>query len=89
MPAEAVRAVFRLSPEKLPAYTGAKQADGGFALYKLSAVKLPEASAGDTRPAALRAQIARLYGEEDFAAYLAALRTRYPVKINRSLLEAK
>ncbi len=89
MPAEAVRAVFRLSPEKLPAYTGAKQADGGFALYKLSAVKLPEASAGDTRPAALRAQLARLYGEEDFAAYLAALRTRYPVKINRSMLEGK
>ena len=33
--------------------------------------------------------VARLYGEEDFAAYLVALRTRYPVKINRSLLEGK
>jgi peptidyl-prolyl cis-trans isomerase D len=89
MAADALRAVFRLSPDKLPAYTGARQADGSFALYRLSAVKLPEATPGDARPAALRNQLARLYGEEEFAAYLAVLRSRYPVTVNRTLLEAK
>lgn len=89
MSPDALRAVFRLQPDKLPAYTGAKPGDGSFVLYKLSAVQMPEAKPGDTRPAALRAQLARLYGEEEFAAYLGALRGRYPVTINRALLEAK
>jgi peptidyl-prolyl cis-trans isomerase D len=89
MTPDSLRAVFRLPPDKVPAYTGARQADGSYVLYKLTAVQVPEATPGDARPAALRAQLARLYGEEEFAAYLAALRARYPVTINRTLLQAK
>jgi len=87
--AEGLRAVFRLSPDKLPRYAGGKLADGGFALYKLLAVKPADAKADDARASAMRAQLARLYGEEDFAAYMAALKNRYPVEINKSALEAK
>lgn len=89
MPAEALRAVFRLSGEKLPAYASAKLADGSFALYKLNAVRTPDTKADDFRPGALRGQLARLYGEEDFAAYMAALKARHPVEINRAALEAR
>jgi|PlaIllAssembly_1097288.scaffolds.fasta_scaffold00534_5 peptidyl-prolyl cis-trans isomerase D len=87
--ADGLRAVFRLSADKLPRYAGGKLPDGGFGLYKLLSVKPSEIKDDDARAGALRAQLARLYGEEDFAAYMEALKSRYPVEVNKTALEAK
>lgn len=89
MSAEGVRAAFKLAADKLPRYTGMKSADGGFALYKLEAVKPAQIKADDPRLGAMRGQLARLYAEEEFGAYIAALKERHPVKINTAALEAK
>jgi peptidyl-prolyl cis-trans isomerase D len=89
MPAEAVKAVFHLPPDKLPGYAGAAKPGAGYALYKLVAVKPADAKADEARLGAVRGQLARLYGEEEFRAYLAVLKGRYEVSINKAALEAR
>jgi peptidyl-prolyl cis-trans isomerase D len=89
MSPDGVRAAFRLPPDKLPGYAGGKLPKGGFAIYKLVGVKSGQADAKDPKAAGVATQLSRLYGEEDFNEYLAVLRARYPVEINKSLLEAK
>jgi peptidyl-prolyl cis-trans isomerase D len=89
MSVEGVRAVFKLGADKLPRYAGAKRTDGGFALYKLIAVKPADIKNDDSRSAALRGQLARLYSEEEFGAFMDALKERYPVLINKAALETK
>ncbi|MEK7736816.1 MAG: hypothetical protein AAB319_03560 [Pseudomonadota bacterium] len=37
----------------------------------------------------MREQYARIVAEEDFTAWLAALRSSYPMEINRAALESK
>lgn len=89
LPPDAVRAIFRTDASKLPAYAGVA-VPGGYALFRISQVK-PLASAGDDVPRAraLRDQYARIVADEEFAAWLATLRQRYPVTINKAALEAK
>jgi peptidyl-prolyl cis-trans isomerase D len=84
---DGLRAVFGTPADKLPRYAGAKASNGGFVLYKVIAVKAPDAAADDNRLAGVRGQLSRLYGEEEFGAYVAALRLRYPVTINASAFE--
>ena len=84
---EAQRAIFKATTDKLPAYTGMQLQSGAYMLYRISQVKTGVAKGEtDPRPKALRAQLAQLYGAEDFNGYLAALRQRYGVKIDRSAL---
>jgi len=89
MSPDGVRAAFKLPADKLPGYAGGKLPKGGFAIYKLVSVTSGQAEAKDPKSAGVAAQLSRLYGEEDFNEYLAVLRARYPVEINKSLLEAK
>jgi peptidyl-prolyl cis-trans isomerase D len=89
MSPEGVRAAFRLPADKLPGYAGGRLPKGGFAIYKLVTVKAGQAEGSDPKAAGVATQLSRLYGEEDFNEYLASLRARYPVEINKSLLEAK
>ncbi len=84
---QAQRAIFRAPAGKLPAYAGVPLPNGTYMLYRISQVKAGAATnEADPRPKALRAQLAQLYGAEDFNAYLAALRQRYGVKIDQSAL---
>ena len=84
---EAQRAIFKATTDKLPAYAGMQLQSGAYMLYRISQVKTGVAKGEtDPRPKALRAQLAQLYGAEDFNGYLAALRQRYGVKIDRSAL---
>ncbi len=84
---EAQRAIFKATTDKLPAYTGMQLQSGAYMLYRISQVKTGVAKGEtDPRPKALRAQLAQLYGAEDFNGYLAALRQRYGVKIDRAAL---
>jgi peptidyl-prolyl cis-trans isomerase D len=86
---DGLRAVFGLPADRLPRYAGAKRSSGSFVIYKLLAVKTPQIASEDKQLAGARGQLARLQGEEDFAAFVSALRQRYPVTINAPALETK
>lgn len=88
VPPVAAPAIFKIDTSKLPAYTGVDLPGVGYALYKLTKLdagdKLDEA-----RKQALVRQLDNLHSQEDVQVFLAALRTRYKVEINQSVLEAK
>jgi len=86
---EAQKAIFAAPSATLPAYAGVQTSAGAYMLLRISQVKPGVAAAADPRVKAQYAQLARLSGNEDFNAYLAALRVRYPVKVNKAVLEAK
>ncbi len=88
IPPAAVQAVFRMNADKLPAYTGVELPGSGFALFKLSKQVPGEQLDAATRQGMLR-QLGQLASQEDLQAYLAALRVRYKVEINKAALEAK
>ena len=88
VPPGALKAIFRANVEKLPAYVGAEGAGGNYLLYKISKVSHPE-KVDDSRRKALQREYATILGQEDFAAYLAGLRQRSKIDINRSALESK
>lgn len=89
LPPEAVRAVFAADTAKLPAYAGVALSGRGYALYRISSVKSGETGKDDPRAGALAQQYARYVAEEDFAAWMATLKEKYPVVINQSVLESK
>ncbi|MCX7171016.1 MAG: peptidylprolyl isomerase, partial [Proteobacteria bacterium] len=87
---ESLRAIFSGSVAKLPAYTGASLADGGYALYRTNRIKAFVVTAQDNpRSKTLREQYARIMADEDFSAWLASVRSAYPVEINKAALESK
>jgi peptidyl-prolyl cis-trans isomerase D len=89
MPPDVARTIFKADVTKLPTYAGVG-APGGYALFRISSVKPYVADSAETPQAkALRAQYARLVAEEELAAWIATLRAKYPVEINRAVLESK
>lgn len=92
MSAEAIQGVFRADASKLPAYVGA-ESPAGYVVYRVSQVKPYVAGSSDpaqvAQVKALRNRYARVVGEEELAAWLAALKDRYPVTVNQAALEAK
>jgi peptidyl-prolyl cis-trans isomerase D len=88
IPQPAAPAVFRMETGKLPSYTGVVLPGSGYALFKL--VKVDAGAAlDDARRQALTRQLATLGMQEDVQGYLAALRSRYKVEINKAALETK
>ena len=89
LPPDALRAVFKADVAKLPAYAGFSSPGNGYALYRISSVKAGEAAKDDPRSGALAQQYARFIAEEEFAAWMATLKEKYPVAINKTALESK
>lgn len=87
VPPAAMQAIFRASVEKLPAYVGV-EAGGGYMLYKIMKVSHPE-KADENQRKVLQREYSTVTAQEDFSAYLAALRTRYKIEINKNVLETK
>jgi peptidyl-prolyl cis-trans isomerase D len=85
---DALKAVFQLDQGKLPAYTGAVNERGGFALYKLTKVIEPGAP-DEQKLNAANARVSEQLGRELMNAYLAALKADADVKINQAQLEKK
>ncbi|MBI4987259.1 MAG: SurA N-terminal domain-containing protein [Rhodocyclales bacterium] len=84
---QAQRAIFQAPVDKLPAYAGMQLPNGVYVLYRILQVSAGAAKGeGDPRAKAQRAQLAQMAGAEDFNAYLAALRQRYGVKIDKAAL---
>ncbi len=89
LPPDAVRAVFKADTGKLPAHAGFASPGNGYALYRISSVKPGEPAKDDPRRGALLQQYARFIAEEEFSAWLATLKEKYPVQINKAALESK
>ncbi len=88
IPQPAAPTVFKMDTAKLPAYAGVDLPGSGYALFKL--VKLDAGEALDeARKQALLRQLNTLEAQEEVQSYLAALRSRYKVEINKAALEAK
>lgn len=86
---EGVRALFKVSPEKLPAYGMAESPIAGTYLYKVTAINKPAIKPDDPRLKSAQSQLAQASGGAELDAYLAALRTRYKVEVNLAALEAR
>ena len=89
VPPEALRAVFKADPAKLPVHAGVAFSGSGYALYRISSVRAGEVGKDDPRSRALGQQYARFVAEEEFAAWMATLKEKYPVTINKAALESK
>ena len=87
LPPAAMRALFKTDVEKLPAYVGSG-VDGNYMLYKIVKVNRPETLDADKRKG-LQSEYGAIVAQEDLAAYLAGLRTRYKIDINKTALESK
>ena len=80
--------MFKADAGKLPAHAGFASPGNGYALYRISSVKPGEAAKDDPRSGALVQQYARFIAEEEFSAWLATLKEKYPVQINKAALES-
>ncbi len=89
IPPDLLRAVFKADAEKLPAYAGVAVPGRGYALLRISAVKAGQVSKDDPRGSGLLQQYARVVAEEEFAAWMTTVKEKYPVEINKPLLESK
>ncbi len=89
LPPDAMRAIFKANTAKLPAHAGFSSEGNGYALYRISAVTSADAVKDDSRRSTLAQQYARLVADEEFSAWMATLRKKYPVEINKATLESK
>ena len=88
IPQAAMAPIFKLDATKLPAYTGVEMPGTGYALFKLSKLDAGE-KLDDQRRQSMQAQLSKLAVQEEVQTYLAALRARYKVEINKAALEVK
>ena len=85
---DALKAIFRADIGKLPAYVGVELRDRGYGLYRISRViDAPPLDAANEK--GMGEQLARQAAQQDYAAYLASLRGRAKIEINKANLEKK
>jgi peptidyl-prolyl cis-trans isomerase D len=87
LPAAAMQALFKADVKTLPAYVGAT-VNGSYMLYQIVKVSQPEKVDGD-KLKGLQREYGAIVAQQDLAAYLADLRERYKININKAALEAK
>lgn len=85
---ELTRQVFQADAAKLPAYVGAENAQGGYSLVRVDAVKEP-AAIDDAKRANYVQQIRRVAGEELFRAYLADAKTHTDISMKNFAADDK
>jgi len=81
LPQEAVRRVLSADASKLPAYVGVDRGDRGYAVYRVTRVLPPEPQNNEEL-----ARLERQAGEAQVEAYVASLRARAKVEVNRASL---
>jgi peptidyl-prolyl cis-trans isomerase D len=90
LPPAAATAIFKADASKLPSYVGTALPDGGYGLYRVAKVKSFVAGEKPTpQEDQLRKQYTQLVAEEEFGAWLSTLRQRFPVSVNKAVLETK
>jgi len=88
LPVPALRKVMAADASKLPAHAGLDAGDRGYAIFRVLKVIPGEFKAG-AESAAETAALNRQAGAEQVEAYVASLRARAKVEINRTNLEKK
>lgn len=88
LPPQAARAVFSVDKDALPAYVGAQMPDGGYVVFRVESAGKLEIADDAPEVRALAQQYDRLVAEQEFAAFIRALRERYGVEINMAALES-
>ncbi len=85
---DALRRIMAADASSLPAHVGVNRGDQGYALYRITKVVAPEPKAEPQKAADL-ARVERQAGEDQLAGYVASLRARAKVEINKANLERK
>jgi peptidyl-prolyl cis-trans isomerase D len=88
IPESVVRAAFRASATKLPAYTGVEDPQSGYHVIRVSRVTEPEAAAADTRKA-VTDQLRQILSQEQLTNYIATLKAGADVQIKSGVIEKK
>ena len=83
-----LKQAFKADSTKLPSYTGIEAPNGGFMLLRITRVIEPE-KIDRAQQKSLSEGLAQLLGEEQFSAYVASLKQKADVSINKAQLEAK
>jgi peptidyl-prolyl cis-trans isomerase D len=88
LPEEAARAVFSAPVDTLPTFVAAEIPGGDYAIFRIDAVIEPEIPFEDPQVQAFAAQYDGLVAEQEFSAFVAALREHYGVQIRAAALES-
>ena len=88
VPSTALRQIVAADAAKLPAYVGAERGNEGYMLYKVVRALEPEPK-NDQQKAADQARAAQEAAAEQLDAYVASLRARASVDVNKANLEKK
>ena len=83
---EAAQSVFGADTAKLPAYAGVPVSQGRFVIYRVTKVRDVTQTSPEQRKA-LAKQLTQMVGQEQYIAYLASLRERADVKIDKKKLD--
>jgi peptidyl-prolyl cis-trans isomerase D len=86
MPEPVVRQVFKADAHKLPSYTGVEAPGGGFMLLKITRVEEPQ-KIDAAQQKSLSEGLAQLTGDEQFAAYMASLKQKAKIKLDKDQFE--
>jgi peptidyl-prolyl cis-trans isomerase D len=87
VPRAVIQTVFKADVQTLPAYAGS-EIDGDYVVYKIVKVN-PLEKVDEAQRKALQTEYGAIVAQEELAAYLTALRARYKININTSLLETR
>jgi peptidyl-prolyl cis-trans isomerase D len=88
VPSTALRQILAADASTLPAYVGAERGEEGYMLYKVGRLLEAEAKAEAQKTADL-ARAVQQGGAEQLEAYVASLRARAKVEVNKANLEKK
>lgn len=87
LPAEAARAIFSAPVDALPTYVGASMPDGAYGVFRIDSVGKLDIGPDAPEVRTLAAQYDRLIAEQEFTAFVLALREKYGVEIRAAALE--
>jgi peptidyl-prolyl cis-trans isomerase D len=88
VPSTALRQIIAADAAKLPAYVGAERGNEGYMLYKVVRALEPEPKT-EQQKAADQARAAQQAAGEQLEAYVASLRARASIEVNKENLEKK
>lgn len=88
VPSTALRQIFAADAAKLPAYVGAERGSEGYMLYKVVRALEPEPK-NEQQKAADQARAAQQAAADQLDAYIASLRARASIEVNKANLERK
>jgi peptidyl-prolyl cis-trans isomerase D len=88
LPETVVRQAFRVDASKLPVYAGVENPQGGYVVVKVTRLLDAQEIAPEQRQA-FTESLRRILGQEELTAYVADLKQKAGVKINKEHLERK